>query len=190
MIECNIPTPFRMAAKGDDMEQAFQALLDEWRGAKGNVIPLLQKTQDIFGYLPQDSMSEIARVTGKAPAEIYGVATFYAQFRFKPYGKHVLKVCHGTACHVQGADSLDTVLEMKLGVKPGNTTSDGEFSVESVACLGCCSLAPVVMIDGEVYGRLTGDKVGKIVSTVRGKPGGGTTVGSTTVGSTTAGGTE
>ncbi|MCX7040969.1 MAG: NADH-quinone oxidoreductase subunit NuoE [Spirochaetes bacterium] len=151
------------------MEQAFRALLEQWRGAKGNVIPLLQKTQDIFGFLPQEAMGEIARVTGKAPAEIYGVATFYAQFRFKPYGKHVMKVCHGTACHVQGADSLDTVVEMKLGVKPGDTTSDGEFSVERVACLGCCSLAPVVMIDGEVYGRLTGDKVGKIVSTVRGK---------------------
>lgn len=151
------------------MEQAFRALLEQWRDAKGNVIPLLQKTQDLFGYLSQDAMSAIARVTGKAPAEIYGVATFYAQFRFKPYGRHVLKVCHGTACHVQGADTLDTVLGMKLGAKPGDTTSDGEFSVERVACLGCCSLAPVVMIDGEVYGRLSGDKMGKIVSAVRGK---------------------
>jgi NADH-quinone oxidoreductase subunit E len=96
------------------------------------------------------------------------VATFYAQFRFKPYGKHVVKICHGTACHVQGADSLDTTLEMKLGVKAGDTTADGQFTVEKVACLGCCSLAPVVMIDGEVYGRLTGDKVGKIVAAVRG----------------------
>ena len=146
------------------MEQAFSALLEEWKGIKGNVIPLLQKTQDIYGYLPQTAMREIARVTGKTPAEIYGVATFYAQFRFTPMGKHVMKVCHGTACHVQGADSLDTVVEQKLGVKPGNTTSDGEFTVERVACLGCCSLAPVVMIDGEVYGRLTGDKLGKIVS--------------------------
>ena len=146
------------------MEQAFSALLEEWKGIKGNVIPLLQKTQDIYGYLPQPAMLDIARVTGKTPAEIYGVATFYAQFRFTPMGKHVMKVCHGTACHVQGADSLDTVVEQKLGVKPGNTTSDGEFTVERVACLGCCSLAPVVMIDGEVYGRLTGDKLGKIVS--------------------------
>jgi NADH-quinone oxidoreductase subunit E len=109
-------------------------------------------------------MREIARVTGKTTAEIFGVATFYAQFRFTPIGKHVMKVCHGTACHVQGADSLDTVVEQKLGVKPGNTTADGEFTVERVACLGCCSLAPVVMIDGEVYGRLTGDKLGKIVA--------------------------
>lgn len=116
-------------------------------------------------------MREIARVTGKAAAEIYGVATFYAQFRFTPIGKHVMKVCHGTACHVQGADSLDTVVEQKLGVKPGSTTTDGEFTIERVACLGCCSLAPVVMIDGEVYGRLAGDKLGRIVSSVGTKTG-------------------
>ena len=148
------------------MEQTFQALLVQWKGVTGNVIPLLQKTQDIFGYLPQNAMRDIARVTGKSPAEIYGVATFYAQFRFVPMGKHLMKVCHGTACHVQGADSLDTVIEQRLGVAPGSTTADGQFTVERVACLGCCSLAPVVMIDGEVYGRLTGDKVGKIVAAV------------------------
>ncbi len=146
------------------MEKAFRALLEEWSGITGNVIPLLQKTQDIYGYLPQEAMRQIARVTGRSPAEIYGVATFYAQFRFTPMGKHVMKVCHGTACHVQGADSLDTVVESRLGVAPGSTTKDGEFTVERVACLGCCSLAPVVMIDGEVYGRLTGDKLGKIVA--------------------------
>jgi NADH-quinone oxidoreductase subunit E len=151
------------------MEQAFQSLLDQWKEVKGNVIPLLQKTQDIFGFLPMDAMREISRVTGKTCAEIYGVATFYAQFRFKPMGKHVMKVCHGTACHVQGADSLDTVVESKLGIKAGDTTADREFSVERVACLGCCSLAPCVMIDGEVYGRLTGDKLGKIVAAVGGK---------------------
>jgi len=150
------------------MEQAFQTLLDDYKEVKGNVIPLLQKTQEIFGYLPTDAMEQIARVTGKSAAEICGVATFYAQFRFKPMGKHTIKVCHGTACHVQGADSLDTVLETKIGAKAGDTTADGLFSVERVACLGCCSLAPVVMIDGEVYGRLTGDKLGKIVATVGG----------------------
>ena len=153
------------------MEKAFQALLEDWKGVKGNVIPLLQKTQEIFGFLPTESMREIARVTGKTTAEIYGVATFYAQFRFTPMGRHVMKVCHGTACHVQSADSLDTVVEQKLGVQPGSTTEDGEFTVERVACLGCCSLAPVVMIDGEVYGRLTGDKLGRIVSNVGAKAG-------------------
>lgn len=148
------------------MIEAFRTLLEEWRGVKGNVIPLLQKTQDIYGYLPEEAMREIANVTARSPAEIYGVATFYAQFRFTPMGKHVMKVCHGTACHVQGADSLDTVVERSLGVAPGNTTADAEFTIERVACLGCCSLAPVVMIDGEVYGRLTGDKLGKIVTRI------------------------
>jgi NADH-quinone oxidoreductase subunit E len=151
------------------MEQAFRTLLEEWRDVKGNVIPLLQKTQDIFGYLPVEAMREIAAVTGRSPSEIYGVATFYAQFRFTPMGKHVMKVCHGTACHVQGADSLDTVIESRLGVAPGNNTADGEFTIERVACLGCCSLAPVVMIDGEVYGRLTGDKLGRIVAGIGGR---------------------
>jgi NADH-quinone oxidoreductase subunit E len=151
------------------MDEAFQALLGEWKGVNGNVIPLLQKTQEIFGYLPRDAMREIARATGKADSEIFGVATFYAQFRFSPMGKHVMKVCHGTACHVQSADSLDTIVEQRLGVAPGNTTADGEFTVERVACLGCCSLAPVVMIDGEVYGRLTGDKLSKIIKSVGGK---------------------
>ena len=151
------------------MDQAFRTLLEEWRDVKGNVIPLLQKTQDIFGYLPVEAMREIAVVTGRSPSEIYGVATFYAQFRFTPMGKHVMKICHGTACHVQGADSLDTVIENKLGVAPGNNTADGEFTIERVACLGCCSLAPVVMIDGEVYGRLTGDKLGRIVAGIGGR---------------------
>ncbi len=154
-------------------EEAFGALLREWDGVKGSVIPLLQKTQDIYGYLPQDAMRAIARATGKTPAEIYGVATFYAQFRFTPMGRHVMKVCHGTACHVQGADSLDTVVEQRLGVLPGSTTDDGAFTVERVACLGCCSLAPVVMIDGEVYGRLTGDKLGKIIREVSTRDGNG-----------------
>ncbi len=151
------------------MEQAFNALLGEWKSVKGNVIPLLQKTQELFGYLPVEAMRDIARVTGKTPAEVYGVATFYAQFRFTPRGKHLIKVCHGTACHVQGADSMDTVLETAIGAKAGETTADGLFSVERVACLGCCSLAPVVMIDGEVYGRLTGAKLGKIVAAVGGR---------------------
>jgi NADH-quinone oxidoreductase subunit E len=152
--------------QGVDMERAFSALLEKWKGVKGNVIPLLQKTQELFGYLPTDAMRRIASTTGKSSAEVYGVATFYAQFRFKPTGRHTIKVCHGTACHVQGADSMDTVLETGIGAKAGDTTEDGEFSVERVACLGCCSLAPVVMIDGEVYGRLTGDKLRKIVSSV------------------------
>ncbi len=142
---------------------SFERLLEDWRGRKGNVIPLLQKTQELHGFLSQDDMKRIAGVTGKSPAEIYGVATFYAQFRFDPPGRHTLKVCHGTACHVNGAESLDTTLKMELGAELGQTTADREYSLEKVACLGCCSLAPVVMLDSEVHGRLTGDKLKKVL---------------------------
>ncbi|MBA7620820.1 NADH-quinone oxidoreductase subunit 2 [subsurface metagenome] len=149
------------------MKKRFNKLLDQWKGQKGGVIPLLQGTQDIYGYLAQEYMEAIAMVAGKSPAEIYGVATFYAQFRFQPRGKHTIKVCHGTACHVSGADSLDTVLQKELGISTGETSKDGLFTEERVACLGCCSLAPVVMIDQEVYGRLTGDKLTKTLRKFR-----------------------
>ena len=145
------------------MEQAFRALLEQWRGVKGNVIPLLQKTQDIYGYLPQAAMAEIARTTGKAPAEIYGVATFYAQFRFQPVGKHILRVCHGTACHVAGAKAISESLESHFGIHDGETTPDREFTLETVSCLGCCSLAPVIMIDGATYGNLSPTDIKKVL---------------------------
>ncbi len=145
------------------MDERFKELLEKWRGTSGSVIPLLQKTQALYSYLPRDAMSEIARATGKSPAEIYGVATFYSQFRFEPMGKHVVKVCHGTACHVSGAELLDETLQSELKTEVGRTTGDGMFTTERVACLGCCSLAPVVMIDNEVYGKLTGEKLKKII---------------------------
>ncbi len=145
----------------------FNTLLKKWKGQRGNVIPLLQETQRFFGYLPEQAMQEVARVVEKSPAEIYGVATFYAQFRFEPSGRHMIKVCHGTACHVSGADSLDTALKMELGIGPGETTQDGMFTLEKVACLGCCSLAPVVMIEQEVHGRLTGDKLKKTLRKIK-----------------------
>lgn len=146
--------------------QTFEQLLENWKGRKGNLIPLLQKTQELHGFLSREDMERIAKVTGRSPADIFGVATFYAQFRFHPPGRHTLKVCHGTACHVNGAETLDTTLKMELGIDAGQTTADGKFSLERVACLGCCSLAPVVMVDNEVHGRLTGDKLRKVVRKV------------------------
>ena len=148
------------------MDKRFAELLDTWKGRKGNVIPLLQQTQELRGFLANEDLQEIAAVTGKSPAEIYGVATFYAQFRFHPPGRHTLKVCHGTACHVNGAEGLDLAVKTEIGAEAGQTTADGKFSVERVACLGCCSLAPVVMIDQDVHGRLTGDKLKKTLRKV------------------------
>ncbi len=149
------------------MEAEFKRVLEECGSSRGSLIPLLQQTQGLYGFLPVEAMKEIARVSGKSPAEVYGVATFYAQFRFQPVGKHCLKVCHGTACHVSGAEALDTSLTKELGVEAGATTADGEITVENVACLGCCSLAPVVMMDEEVHGRLSGDKLVKILRQVK-----------------------
>jgi NADH-quinone oxidoreductase subunit E len=148
------------------VDAAFEQLLKAAVGVKGNLIPLLQKTQALHGYLSEQDMTAIARATGKSPAEIYGVATFYAQFRFHLPGRHTLKVCHGTACHVNGADGLDLAVKTELGVEPGGITADRSFSVERVACLGCCSLAPVVMLDQEVHGRLTGERLKRILKKV------------------------
>ena len=139
----------------------------EFKGERGDLIPVLQRVQDIFGYLRPETIRSVSRWLKISENEIFGVATFYAQFRFQPPGRHTLKICHGTACHVNGAESLDTTLQMELGIGAGQTTADGEFSLEKVACLGCCSLAPVVMLDAEVHGRLTGDKLKKVVRKVK-----------------------
>mgnify|MGYP000949866126 FL=1 len=149
------------------MDKRLLILLKDWKDKKGNIIPLLQKTQEIFGYLPEEAMKEIANTTGISPAELFGVATFYAQFRFSPQGKHTLKVCHGTACHVNGADAIDVTIKSELGIEPGETTEDKLFTVEKVSCLGCCSLAPVVMMDDEILGRLNSLKLSKTIRKIQ-----------------------
>ncbi|MCF8227899.1 MAG: NADH-quinone oxidoreductase subunit NuoE [Bacteroidales bacterium] len=142
-------------------------LIEKYKSKKGNLIPLLQGTQDIFGYIPRGAFEKISKETGLKLSEIYGVATFYAQFRLNPVGKYIVKVCHGTACHVQNANEVTEALEEALKVKDGETTEDGLFTLESVACLGCCSLAPVMMIGDETYGKLDGKQAVKIVKNIR-----------------------
>jgi NADH-quinone oxidoreductase subunit E len=142
-------------------------LIEKYKGKKGALIPILQGTQDIFGYIPRAAFEKISKDTGLKLSEMYGVATFYAQFRLNPVGKHIVKVCHGTACHVQNANELTEALEEALKIKDGETTEDGLFTLESVACLGCCSLAPVMMIGDETYGKLTGTQAVKIVKNIR-----------------------
>ncbi len=131
------------------------------------VIPLLQEIQKRHSYLPEDLVEAVAEEIDVPVSDIYGVATFYSQFRFTPMGKHLIKVCKGTACHVQGADLLFSTLQEELHLEGEGTTDDREFTLETVACLGCCSLAPVVMIDGKVYGKLTSAKVKKILKGYR-----------------------
>ncbi len=147
--------------------ELLNPLIEKYKNKKGNLIPLLQGTQDIFGYIPRVAFDKLAVETGIPLSEMYGVATFYAQFRLKPVGKHIVKVCHGTACHVQNAKAISTSLKEALKIEDGGTTEDGLFTLESVACLGCCSLAPVMMVAGETYGKLTGAKAVKIVRNIR-----------------------
>ncbi len=143
------------------------SLLERFRGKKGNLIPLLQGTQDIYGYLPREALMKIHEFSGLELNELYGVATFYAQFRLNPAGKYIVKMCHGTACHVQNVgDITDQVLDM-LGIRDGETTKDGLFTVETVACLGCCSLAPVMMIGEDTHGKLTPSEAVKIIKEIR-----------------------
>lgn len=142
-------------------------LIEKYKGKKGNLIPLLQGTQDIYGYIPMDALKKIAADTGLDLSEMFGVATFYTQFRLNPVGKHIIKVCHGTACHVQNAKAITDSLKEALKINDGETTEDGLFTLESVACLGCCSLAPVMMIGDETYGKLTGSQAVKIVKNIR-----------------------
>ena len=145
------------------MEEALQTIFSKFKGKREEIIPILQKVQESYSFLPEDSMKEIARFTRVPESDIYGVATFYAQFRMTPVGEHLVKVCHGTACHVGGATNLTEALEGELGIKSGETTADMKLTVDGVACVGCCSLAPVVMIDNATFGRLDRKKVVKLI---------------------------
>jgi NADH-quinone oxidoreductase subunit E len=149
-----------------DLSQ-IDVLIARYRGKRGNVIPLLQGTQAIYGYIPQPAFAKLSIETGIPLSDLYGVATFYAQFRLAPVGKHIIKVCHGTACHVQAAPKVTEALSEALGVPDGGTTEDGMFTLEAVACLGCCSLAPVMMIGDETYGNLSGKDAVKVVKEIR-----------------------
>ncbi|MFO7793297.1 MAG: NADH-quinone oxidoreductase subunit NuoE [Candidatus Saliniplasma sp.] len=150
-------------------KEKIDKVLKKYDPKPSNLIPLLQESQENFGYLPRQVMKDISDHLDLPVSKIYGVATFYAQFRFEPLGEHMIKLCHGTACHVKGAESITETVENELDVETGETTEDGLFTVERVACLGCCSLAPVIMVDGEVYGNLTREKVKTVIEEYRGQ---------------------
>lgn len=132
-----------------------EALIEKYSQKKGALIPLLQDIQAAYGYVPDEAVQVVARELSIFPVEIYGVLTFYTQFHLTPRGKHTIRVCQGTACHVMGAKGLFDYLLNKLKVEEGETTEDGLFTVERVACLGCCGMAPAIMIDEDFYGRCT-----------------------------------
>jgi NADH-quinone oxidoreductase subunit E len=146
---------------------AFERMLWRHRGEPGMLIPLLQAAQDSYGYVPTSAIEQISDVTGIPTAEICGVITFYKQFRLKPLGKHIIRLCKGTACHVVGAEMIGQVIADELKVAPDETTEDNLFTYMVVACLGCCSLAPAMMIDDQTYGRLTPQTIRKLIRQYR-----------------------
>ena len=147
----------------------LEPVLAEFASVPGSLIAILQKAQEIYGYLPKDVICRIAEKSGSTPAEVMGVATFYSQFRLEPLGKYLVMVCQGTACHVNGSEKVSAAVSEYLGVESGKTTADGLFTFEKVACLGCCSLAPVIMINGEAFGNLTPEKAVEILKDIREK---------------------
>ena len=147
------------------MHERLSRVLAPYRGQKGATIPVLQKVQAELGYLPKEAIKEIANILRLSENEVYGVASFYAQFRFERQGEHTIKCCQGTACYVQGARKILEAVEQEIGLQPGKTTTeDYKFSIEKVACFGSCALAPVIVVDKTVYGRVTPAKAREIIA--------------------------
>jgi len=150
-----------------DLKEQMEEIVTPFIGHDTVVIPALQAVQEKFGYLPQEAFEEIGRVAGMSANLVYGVASFYSQFRFVKPGEHVIKLCLGTACHVCGASSILESLERELSIVDGQTTTDTKFSLESVRCFGSCALAPVMVVDDDVYGSVTPAKAKEILGKYR-----------------------
>jgi NADH:ubiquinone oxidoreductase subunit E len=152
--------------------QKVEGILDDATGKRGILIATLQRVQEQVGYLPEDAMHMIAKRLSLSLSNVYGVASFYKHFHFKPRGRNVVKVCTGTACHVRGAKDVLNGMESKLGIKEGETTADLSVTLETVGCVGCCALAPVVTVnDEELYGELTPQMVDDIIAMARSEHG-------------------
>ena len=154
------------AKSGVDLSM-MEGVLRQYQEDPTSLIMILQQAQSIYGYLPQEVIYHVAERTGSSPAKVMGVATFYSYFRLEPMGTYQIMLCQGTACHVNGADNIRVAITQELGIQDGQTTEDGMFTLNEVACLGCCSLAPVMMINGETYGNLTPEKTIKILRDLR-----------------------
>lgn len=146
----------------------MEAILKKFtKNDKSALIPLLQEIQQEFGYLPEDELQVAADFIGMPLSKVYGVATFYNQFRLNPLGEHIIRVCRGTACHVKNSANLLVALETELKIKAGETTKDKKFTLETVSCIGACSIAPVIQVDDEYHGRLTVKDIPKIIKSYR-----------------------
>jgi NADH-quinone oxidoreductase subunit E len=151
-----------------DVKKQLDSVLTQYKGEKNDLIPILQKAQEKFGYLPRDVMEGIARFLRLPASIVFGVSTFYAQFKFVPMGKKVVRVCRGTACHVRGADKILQEFERKLCIKPGETTEDREYTLETVACIGACALAPTLTVNKDVKGKMTTQRVREMLDKDKG----------------------
>jgi NADH-quinone oxidoreductase subunit E len=147
--------------------------LEKYAGDKGALITILQEAQEIYGWLPPELLKHIAEKTGISEAKIIGVMTFYSQFRSQPVGKNLILLCQGTACHVNGSAEIERAIGEYLGVAEGEITADGLFTYNNVACLGCCSLSPAMMINSKVYGKLTGKSAVEVLEKIRAENQGG-----------------
>jgi NADH-quinone oxidoreductase E subunit len=141
----------------------FQKILQEYHDQKWALIPLLQKVQEEFGYIPRETLEPIAEALHLSPSQVQGVVTFYAQFSLVPRGKYVIRVCRGTACHVRGGKSILRMVKRELGIEEGQTTEDFRYTLETVACLGACFLAPTMMVNRNYFGRLSPPKISSII---------------------------
>jgi NADH-quinone oxidoreductase subunit E len=141
------------------------AILSRFKGKREELIPILQAVQEMFGYLPEEAMKQVAKYVSVSESRVYGAATFYTQFYFTQRGKHNIKVCCGTACHVKGAKPILEAFERELGVESGGTTEDFKYNLERVACIGSCALAPVVLVDDTVYGHMEARRVVECLKT-------------------------
>ena len=147
-----------------DVKEKMNEIFAHYSGKKEELIPVLQETQEQFRYLPIEAMREISKFLRIPESTIYGVCTFYAQFKLTPLGRKIVKICRGTACHVRGGAKILDETEKQLGIKAGETTDDLEWTLETIACFGSCALAPVMVIDKDVYGRVTTKKVKDILA--------------------------
>lgn len=151
------------------IEERLNEILSSYQGKEEELIPILQQIQQVFGYLPEPAMKRIGKFLKLPESTVFGVGTFYAQFKLVPSGRNIIRVCRGTACHVRGGARILREVEKHLGIKPGESSLDLEYCLETVACIGACALAPTMVINNETHGQMTTKKVAEVLEQFRGK---------------------
>ena len=162
-------TQVLLAEREATVEERLNEILSSYQGKDEELIPILQQVQQIFGYLPEPAMKRIARFLKLPESTVFGVGTFYAQFKLAPSGRNIIRVCRGTACHVRGGARILREVEKHLGIKPGESTPDLEYCLETVACIGACALAPTMVVNNETHGQMTTKKAAEVLEQFRGK---------------------